>query len=163
MRCKPSHFLCGLTLIELLLCLGLLTVLLVAGLGFGSQFLAKRQALILEKQLVSVVQYSRHWAQVFHQDVTLNPLAGQNDWSKGMVLFVDNSSHHYSSQVKLIHQWYFNQNRLLRLVWHGFQADDYLMFSKETHRSTVNGHFLILSDGVVLKRLVVNRLGRIAP
>ncbi|OGV51636.1 MAG: hypothetical protein A3F46_08375 [Legionellales bacterium RIFCSPHIGHO2_12_FULL_42_9] len=150
----------GFTLIELVVTVSVLAVIFCFVLGFNHAFFVKNKIYVLEKQLINGLHYSRNRAFILGRDVTLNPIEASGDWSAGMILFVDNPRHYYTKQDKLIYTWQWQQSPRLKLVWRGFRSTDYLTFAKTLRRSTVNGHFVILQDGVEVRRIVVNRLGR---
>ena|SRR3990167_3572952 len=152
----------GFTLIELLVTLSVLSIIFCFVLGFNHRFFEKNKIDVLVSQIITSIYSSRNQAINSGRDVTLNPIDVSGDWSAGMILFVDNPSHHYTKQDKLIYTWQWQQSPRLKVVWRGFKSTDYLTFAKTLRRSTVNGHFVILQDGVEVRRIVVNRLGRTA-
>ena len=90
----------------------------------------------------------------------LTPLPNSSDWSKGMVLFVDNEKHHYTSTTHVIYEWHW-QFPLIQVSWKGFQSSQYLLFSIEASQNGVNGFFLIKDNLQQMAKLVVNRMGRL--
>ncbi len=151
----------GLTLIELLVTLSLLAVSCFFWGELSQHFFIKNNIDLLEKKLINSIHYSRNRALISGQDVTLNAAQGSGDWSEGMILFVDNQAHHYTSQDKLIYHWQWPRSSQLQLVWRGFNSSNYITFSKLLRHSTANGHFMILKNGLEVRRIVVNRLGRV--
>lgn len=151
----------GFTLIELVVTISLLVLCFCFIIGFNQHFFEKNKIDILANQVINSIHYSRNMALISGQDLTLNAIDASGDWSAGMILFVDNPTHHYTAQDKLIYHWQWQPTTQLQLVWRGFKSTNYLTFAKTLRRSTVNGHFVILKDGVEMQRIVVNRLGRV--
>lgn len=148
------------SLIEILVVLAIIGIGFVFYIPFSSKTLQNNQLEVLENNIINSIQYARTKAMMTGLNLTLNPIAGNMDWSKGMVLFVDNPSHHYSEKDRLIYQWQW-QDSPLQVVWHGFRSANFLVLSATIDDRTVNGHFSILFEQNEVSRLVVNRLGRI--
>ena len=158
-----KKFLAGFTLFELLVVISILAIIFLFSWGINPQFFIKNKIDLLAKQVVNSIHYSRNQAMISGQDVTLNALDKSGDWSLGMVLFVDNATHRYAEldHDKMLYSWHWQPTPQLRLVWRGFKSNDYLTFSSNFRHSTVNGHFEIMHNGVVVRRIVINRLGRV--
>ena len=152
----------GVTLFELLVTLTVVAVFFCSVLGYNQYFFEKNQIDLLEKQLTNSIHYSRNRALTSGHDVTLNSLTSSGDWSAGMILFRDNATHHYTGQESVLYHWKWQRLPQLLLVWKGFKSKDYLTFSKTLRRSTVNGHFLILRKGSEVRRIAINRFGRVS-
>lgn len=149
------------TLIELMVVIVLLTACLFFVIQFNQDIILKNKRTVVENQIMNAVRYSRNSALVTGHDVTLNPLAGGQDWSTGMILFVDNKTHHYTGQEKVVYSWQWAEVAPLKVSWNGFKAQDYLIFSRDLRHATVNGHFSIMNKGTEIRRIVLNRLGRV--
>ncbi|WP_051555256.1 GspH/FimT family pseudopilin [Legionella fairfieldensis] len=147
----------GLTLIELLFCLLIITLLLVS-LSFGLSIHQKNKAQIRENDLKMAIYYARNMALLKGKPLVLTPLT-DSDWSTGMMLFIDNKTHRYSPETQLIHQWQWHKE--IKITWHGFYSDQYLLFSPDLAHAAITGHFnLQKGDGSQVK-LIINRLGRV--
>ena len=146
---------------ELLLVLSLFALCFCFVFGFNHSFFEKNKRDRLEKEVMNSIDYARESAMISGQDLTLNPIDASDNWSSGMILFVDNVSHHYTEQDKVIYRWQWSSSPHLKLLWRGFQSTKYLIFSNTLRRSIVNGHFVILKDGVEVRRIILNRLGRV--
>ena len=150
----------GMTLIELLVSLSLLAILLFFSLPFAPSLYNKNQLQVVTDEVSSAIHFAKIQALLTGDVLVLSPLSGgRNDWSHGMLLFVDNPKHQYMSDDKLLHEWHWNSN-VVRVFWHGFQSDEYVLFAADISHSTTNGYFIIKNDTKQLK-LVVNRLGRV--
>ena len=153
----------GFTFIELMVVLVILAISLSFGVGFNQLFLEKNSVDRLEKQVINSIHFSRNKTLSSGQNLTLNSRVDPSDWSSGMVLFVDNPTHHYCEKDKLVYSWSWKSTPGLKLVWRGFKSDKYLLFSSSLRHSTVNGQFVIIKSGVEVRHIVLNRLGRVGP
>ena len=90
------------TLTELLLVLSLMSLTLLFLPASNEQLTQKNQRINLENQLTNIIQFSRNMAMAKGQNLAINSLSGDEYWSSGMVLFVDNPSHHYTVKDKLL-------------------------------------------------------------
>jgi Tfp pilus assembly protein FimT len=95
----------GFTLFESLVYLAVLTILLSFSIPLSHFFYQKNEVEVVAGDVINAILYARNIALKEGTPVTLNPFPISKDWSSGMVLFVDNSSHHYSENDKIIHQW----------------------------------------------------------
>ena len=150
----------GLTLIELLISLSLLAIVLCFSLPLAPTLYKKNQLQLLSDELSGAIHFAKIQALVTGDVLALTRLPGTTDWSSGMMLFVDNAKHHYTPDVKLLHEWHWSFVGM-DVSWHGFQSDDYLLFATDISHNTVNGYFLITTPLQPKVKLVVNRLGRI--
>ncbi len=148
----------GLTLIELLISLALLSLLTCMSLAAGGMILHKNQLDVLENDISTAVRYARNRALLFNVPLSLSPLA-DSDWSEGMVLFADNKQHRYTKKDKIFYQWRWHHPGL-RVSWYGFRSNHYLLFSPELKHTALSGHFTI-SNGQQHRELVLNRYGHI--
>lgn len=148
------------TLIELLLSLAILSILLLFSIPSLYSIHQKNQVLAIQDDIKSAVRFAKIEAMACGNNLILTPKQHSNDWSQGMLLFVDNATHHYKPGDKLLREWCWHTPNI-RVTWKGFQSKNYLLFSSDVARNAVNGYFEIhgqLQSGVTL---VINRLGRI--
>lgn len=150
----------GLTLIELLMYLSVVCVLLLASIPLGSDFYQKKRADMVGDDIKSAIRYSRNMAFKNNVTMTLNPLSESGDWSKGIILFIDNPLHQYTNKNKIVHQWQWNYPGI-QVVWRGFQSNQYITFSPVLRQSIANGQFTIVTSKQYQKGLIVNRLGHV--
>ncbi|OGV38378.1 MAG: hypothetical protein A3F46_00320 [Legionellales bacterium RIFCSPHIGHO2_12_FULL_42_9] len=148
----------GFTLIEILCTLSILSLSVFCVFTLSERFLIANENYNLTAQLMNMVNYSRNMALFTNLNLTINPY--HNDWSCGVVLFIDNKNHHYSGHEKIIHIWSWKL-KFLQLSWHGLLADDYLTFSNNLNHAITNGHFTISQNVNVIRRIVLNRLSRV--
>jgi prepilin-type N-terminal cleavage/methylation domain-containing protein len=149
----------GFTLLELLVCLAILCALFFC-LPLESYFYQHNQIDTMSEEIKSTIRYARNIALLKGVPLTLNPLPGRNDWSDGMILFVDNLQHQYTDDDELIYQWEWHRQGI-QVEWKGFRSTHYLTFSTLLDKATCNGTFHIFGNHVEQKKLIVNRLGHI--
>ncbi|MFW2569987.1 GspH/FimT family pseudopilin [Legionella sp. 29fVS95] len=150
----------GLTLIELLISMALLVFLCFLCVPWGAMLYQRNQLQVREKEIITALYYARNTALVRGVRLALTPLPDSNDWSQGMILFVDNKNHQFHTGCELLHQWHWPQSSIT-LGWHGFHSKDYLLFSSELKRMVTSGHFLLQNPQSGPIKLVVNRFGRV--
>jgi type IV fimbrial biogenesis protein FimT len=150
----------GLTLIECLLSLFLLSMLFMSALPSVSGLLQKNQMQVLQDDLKSAIFYARSQALIRNQPILLTPLSETNDWSEGITVFVDNETHRYASDSEILFQWHWSYSDV-RVTYHGFQANQALRFVPEISQNAVNGYFLIQNQYQQGIKVVINRFGRV--
>lgn len=158
---RPStHEFSGFTLLELLVCLSLVAIVFFFALPFGASLHHKNQLETLIDSVSNGITIAKTQALARGETLVLSPLNDSTDWSQGMWLFVDNQQHTYRPGAKLLYEWHW-QAEGVSMIWHGFQSDNYLLFTPDIARNTVNGYFLIKHGHQPPIKLVVNRLGRV--
>lgn len=121
----------------------------------------KNQLKVIEREISHAIHYARKMALLYGVRLALTPLTGSEDWSKGMVLFIDNEQHQYHSGDKLLHQWLWEKPGL-QISWKGFLSNSYLLFSSNLKHSATSGHFDLFTAEAQHVKLTVNRLGRVS-
>jgi prepilin-type N-terminal cleavage/methylation domain-containing protein len=150
----------GLTLIELLAGLMIISIMFAFCIPLGLSLYGKTQLKQLENELGIAIRFARNMALLKHLPLVLTPLPNSNNWSDGMILFVDNKNHQYTEADQIIHQWNW-QKLKVQLSWFGFRSNNYLIFSSTLNHSTANGHFILRNNEGDSLKLVINRLGRV--
>lgn len=137
----------GISLIELLCCMGLFAIVL--GLALPAFGLIKSSAGVQRtlSQLQQAVYTARLKAYTEHQEYRLIPLS--QDWSIGAQLM---HQHH------MIHAWRWEAPGL-QVQWHGMESSQQVIFAADPAHALCNGFFLITAARLQ-KKLVLNRLGR---
>lgn len=148
----------GWTLLELLCVLAIIGVSGLGFLFFSNDMFQNNRCAVIRQQIMSAVAYSRNTALVLGKAVALNPLDA--DWSRGMVLFVDNKTHVLRPTDTVLHVWQWKPAPFT-VVWFGFRSRQYIVFAPEAAHAASNGHFSIRYKTMEKVQLVVNRLGRI--
>ncbi len=148
----------GLSLLELVAGLVILSILFFLCLPFGLSFLQSNQLEVVKDELTAAVQYARTRALLEGHPLLLTPLT--DDWSLGMRLIVDNKKHHYLDKTQLIHEWRWTHQGI-RVSWQGLHTNRYLVFAPDLKHSASSGHFIIQNENGKTLKLTLNRLGRI--
>lgn len=150
----------GFTFLELLCCLLLLSFLLVKGLASNFSLIHRNQLQMLKDEVGMAIRYARNKALLCEKNLVLTPLTQNQDWSKGMILFIDNPHHRYQEGDLIIYKWEWKQFGLF-IQWHGFQSNHYIIFSRSLKHAGSNGRFVIMNKQGESKQLVINRIGRV--
>lgn len=150
----------GITLLELLCCLLLVSILFFLSLPSSTELANQNKLTVIEKEIVAAIRYARNIALLNHTRLALTPLNDSDDWSKGMLLFVDNKNHHYQPGDKILHRWQWHMQGV-QISWSGFQSNEYLLFASDLKHAATSGHFTLLTQHTEPIKLVVNRLGRV--
>ena len=138
----------------------LLAIVLFFTIPFGLSLHQKNQIQVVHDDIKSAIRYAKTQALTTGNNVILTPLMDSNDWSDGVILFIDNAKHHYTQDDKLIHEWHW-QTPGIHIEWNGYQSNRYLLFSADASQNVVNGTFSITSNSKYHLSLVINKLGRI--
>jgi Tfp pilus assembly protein FimT len=150
----------GFTFLELMSYLVILTLFLTCSTSVGVSFYKKNQQRIIAEEIKAAIHFAQLQAVSTGQSLVLTPLDARNDWSNGMLLFMDNPKHHYDSESKLIHKWQWFA-KPVHVTWQGFQSKRYLLFTPTINNNTVNGYFMIHAALCNDIKLTINRIGRI--
>lgn len=150
----------GFSIMELLAILAIVAILCLFFLPFGTQVLDKNHIARVEKEIINSIRYARTMAMVMGNDIALNALSGTEDWSDGVLVFIDNKSHYFSTKDKQLWQWQWHA-RPLQVKWQGFHGKDYLIVSSNLSKASANGYFAILYQQKEVGRIVLNRMGRV--
>ena len=150
----------GLTLIELLVTLSLLSILFFFSTLLTHSFYKKNQFQIISDEIKMAIYTAKMQALMTRDTLVLTPLSGEGDWSHGMLLFVDNGTHHFIPNDPLLHQWHWASPDI-QISWHGFQSKNYLLFAADIRRSTTNGYFMIKNNLHQQVKLIINRVARV--
>lgn len=154
------RWLSGLTLIELLIVLTLMSVVTLMSAPMFLAIYQKNQLEITKNELGAVIRYARNKALEYHVSLILAPVPPLTDWSKGMILFIDNKNHKYSAGDQLLYQWGGAPDGI-QVSWRGFFSNDYLRFSPELREAATSGHFDLINAHSSHCKLIVNRIGRV--
>lgn len=150
----------GFTFLELMIYLVIFTLFLTFSTSVGVSFYQKNQQQTIAEEIKAAIHFAQLQALSTGQNLVLTPLDARNDWSYGMLLFIDNPKHHYDSESKLIHKWQWVA-KSVHVTWQGFQSKRYLLFTPTINNNAVNGYFMIHSPLSNDIKLTINRIGRI--
>lgn len=149
----------GISFIELLISLSLIIIFFVMALPFSTAFLARDNAKRVQQDISMAIRSGRNLAMLKGEQLALTPLRN-NNWSSGMVLFVDNLNHEFDPSTGALQQWLWDYPNLL-ISWKEFRSDRFLLFSTHLMHATMSGHFTIQSNRSPPIILKVNRIGKI--
>lgn len=140
----------GLTLVELLLCVSLLSLLLCFGLPLYRQHEVVTRQKLFEKELTTLLTTARLQAFVLQKTLRLEPFhfSPTEGWQKGIRLREDKG-------VSVLHEWTWPATHPL-VVWSGFRSNSSIVIDAYPEKLAMNGYFQVGKH-----RLVVNRFGRI--
>lgn len=150
----------GFGLIESVLALVIFSLIAAFCFPLASDFYQKNLLDGRASELRAALRFAQNTALTRGDNLILSPLPGTNDWSAGMILFIDKGNHQYSPGDLLLREWQWCSNSL-RLSWKGFYSDNYLLFSADMKQAILSGHFDIQAVNRSAIRLIVNRLGRV--
>ncbi|KTC89028.1 pilus assembly protein [Fluoribacter dumoffii] len=148
----------GFTFLELLITMTLFIGLSTIGIASYTYFINKNEQQTLIDELRIAIQYAKIQAVIMGKPVSLMPLEGASDWSKGIVLCHLNKR---TNQLERIYQWQWHHLRL-SLSWEGTGSRNKLTFSNFPGQAISNGHFILVNKIYHTQtKLILNRLGRI--
>ena len=150
----------GFSLIEVLTVLVIFGILCAYSMSHMTFLLNKNELTVIADEIKQALHFAKIEALTHAHTLTLAPLSDSSDWSRGMVLFVDNKTHQMTPETTPLREWRWRQSTL-HVSWHGFESTHYLRFSPTLLERGANGYF-ILKDGERARvKLVVNRLARV--
>lgn len=162
--CCKSNTICwikkGFTLLELLIYLAIVSSLLIMSIVFGQVFFQRNQIDVTVSEIKNAIHYARNMAITHGVPVTLNPIGIQQNWTEGMVLFIDNKEHHYTERDTILYQWQW-KNHGLRVTWSGFRSNEYLILASNLNQAACSGSFDFVVGKKEVRRLIINRLGHV--
>ncbi len=149
----------GFTLLEILLCLLLLSIVIFFSLSYTPLLYKKNQSQTISADIKNAVHTAKMQALLQGQALALTSLSRTSNWSDGMRLVVDNPTHHYEEDSETLYEWHWTSTGT-QVEWHGFQSNEYVLFATDLRSSRTNGYFLIKNVDQQIK-LILNRLGRV--
>jgi prepilin-type N-terminal cleavage/methylation domain-containing protein len=141
----------GFSLLELLICLSIVTILLLGSISSTQPLITKNNREILEDEIKGAIEFAKLQSLFSGQDLVLTPFSNNKDWSDGMRLYRDK---------EILREWHW-PSRHITITWQGFHSDNYLLFSSDINSNTLNGTFKLTDSDHNLSKLIVNRLGRV--
>jgi len=143
----------GFGLLELLICLGICSTLLLCSVLSLRTTQQSNQALVIKNTIEEAIQFSKLMALSSQTAFKLTP-SDFNDWRSGLSLWKL-----VNKKAELIRQWQWPKS-VIAIDWHGFQSHKALLFGPYLDQFAVNGRFMIHlpSSSIVM---TLNRLGRI--
>ena len=157
----------GLSLIELMIALGIMSLLLMLSLPLTQRFISRHRQEARVHDLIHAVQFAR--TEAIEQGVHVI-FCGSDDgkhcngrWSSGQLACRDpDDTRQCLSSSQLLYAWPALP-RHEHLSWHGFSSDQYLMFEPNGLNQASNGYFLYSpsTPNGQAKKIILNRLGRL--
>lgn len=141
----------GFTFIELQIGLLICAVFMIVCMSNSFNSLQSNQIELLIAEIKNMVNYTRLQSNILNNNLKLKPL--NNDWSYGAKLLKEENR-----QYQTLNIWNWKQYNV-NISWHGFQSNDFLLFTPVLHSQALNGFFLIKYKHKEYK-LFLNRLGR---
>jgi Tfp pilus assembly protein FimT len=147
----------GINLIELMIVIGIVSILLLAGSGLFHETVNKTKIETRVDELATIVQTARTIAISQGKTMMLKPLR-QNDWSSTIQLLELSNQHAIKDNLTLHHQWQWNDKNI-QVYWKGFTAKNYILFHPQLNKNAANGYFTVSANNMS-EKLILNRLGR---
>jgi type IV fimbrial biogenesis protein FimT len=154
------YYTLGITLIELLVCLSIISSALLVGFFFAPPLYKKNQVYLVVNDIRTAVHIAKLQALSRGETMVLASSKRTENWSQGMLLFVDDAHHRDLSKSKLLHQWDWSFEGV-EVAWSGFKSKSHLSFTNNGRDSTANGYFLIKGPDSCFVKIIVNRVGRL--
>jgi type IV fimbrial biogenesis protein FimT len=160
----PIH---GLTLIESLFVLLILSILITVGLPSFNQIIANKKADLVIGRLQQAVELGKVTAITNTKTVTLcksdNGRGCGGNWQEGVIVFTDqNGDREVNQQDKLVRYLTFPEMDGT-LSWRAFQNRQYLQFTPQGFTRYQNGSFVFCPNSKkaeLARQLVINRTAR---
>ena len=141
----------GFSLLELLICLSVVTILLLGTMASTRPLNIKNKREIIADEIKGAIGFAKMQSLLCESDILLKSLSDNEDWSQGMRLWRDNH---------LLREWQWASDGII-ITWQGFQSSHYLLFSADMSRNALNGTFKIIDNDLKSSKLIVNRLGKV--
>lgn len=156
----------GFTLINLLITLGLSSILLTSGTPSLSGLLSQYQAETAYQRLMTSVQFTRIQSVNYHSQVILCPSSNQidceSDWNQQLMIFVDKNhdeTHNHNDILLRI----INASDEATLFWRASGSRRYLRFKADGSTGNQNGRLsycLQKGNKLYAKQIIMYRTGR---
>ena len=150
-----GHNVTGMTLIELLICLAIFSIVWFFSLPSSSELTDRNQIECVKNDIESALQYAKMQSMLRNETLLIMSLPNEQNWSHGIAVF----SGADLSNLKPLHMWPWHFKNI-QVLWKGFQSRNYLRFATGINHYATNGHFLIQGQYSAVK-LVINRFARL--
>jgi Tfp pilus assembly protein FimT len=152
-RLSSQSLIAGFSLIELFLVIFLITAVLTFSTPHFLGQYQRNKLDHIEKELSGAIHYARNQAILSGLSQFLRAPYGKT-WSEGLILIENNSS----NTIK--HEWLWNYPDL-KINWHGFRSNEFILFSSDLRKSASSGHFNFSFNDLPERTLIINKLGRV--
>ncbi|KTD82272.1 GspH/FimT family pseudopilin [Legionella waltersii] len=147
----------GLSLLELVVALAIISVLLVLVVPAYRNTLDNNEQQVLIDTIYNAVQYSKHQAIQLGYPLYLLPIRAKKGWSDGLLLSKDKKQ----NSMSILNEWTF-LHRNWSLKWKGVDSNTCITISNSPMHAMSNGTF-VLENQITHEKVVLllNRLGRL--
>ncbi len=157
----------AMTLIELVICLAIASVLMIGVLPAFSNIVERSGSSTVVNWLIGTVNYTRHAAISYNSLVTLCPSRDGKQcggkWHEGTIVFTDaNGNRKIDSNDTFLERFSFPLDSG-SVRWRAFQNKQYLQMTGEGYTNYQNGNFVYCAsngDLSLARQLVINIQGR---
>ena len=157
----------GLTLIELLMTMAVMSILFGLGLPSFDGLMIRSKVSAEQRQLVTLLNSARQTAVLSNQVVTICPSAGAsrclNGWSEGYLAFIDeNADRSLDPGERIIFQ-FKTQDENIHISWRAFGHKQSLQWLPSGITNHQNGSFEICykNEAKYARALILTKTGRI--
>lgn len=157
----------GLTLIELLMALLILSIIIAIGIPSFQHLLDSNRSRSLTNQLYTLLQYTRSKAVFSSGDVILCPSKNRekctNDWSSPLIVFIDNNKNEKRDDDETIDREVQLTSKGENIYWRSFGRKPFIRFINDGSTVFQSGNFTICPKNRALKyikKIVIFRSGR---
>lgn len=165
--CPATNPTAGFTLLELLICLFLLSVLLVSSTPGLESWLQRSRADQAQASLLSLLQYARNSALTFGVPVSVCGSASlavcDGEWSAGVLVFLDDDGDGQRSIKESALRGVAGTDQV-SLAWRAFGNRSFLQFTPQGFTRGQSGNFTLCVDGgtaPLARQLIVSAGGRV--
>lgn len=158
----------GFTLTELIICMGVVSILSMLALPSISNMLTRSQGTAGINRLVGAVNYTRHAAVQFAVTATLCPLklngkCGGN-WAGVLTVFADRNKNAVLDNTEDIFTRIAALDKSTTVKWRSFQNRQYLQMLPFGYTNFQNGNFTVCpisADAKMARQIIINIQGRV--
>lgn len=142
----------GFTLLELLICFTLVTVITLISISSASELVKKNESMRILDELKAAVHYAKLQAVNQGAILVLEALDLEWNWAQGMVLKKGDA---------IVHQWQWKHSNW-QLRWIGVSGEHLVKLSSSPLQAMSNGRFVLTqNNGKREWSVVLNKLGRL--
>lgn len=158
----------GVTLIELLAALAILSILLASTLPDLSTLIANERSVVLTNRITGALAYARSTAitrqttVITCQSLNSSTCNNSGDWHRGFITFVDHNNSKQRENDELLLRAYAAVNNGTQAIFKGSAGIKHYIKYKSSGYAFPNGSFLICNPAIGRgKALIMFRTGRL--
>lgn len=155
------------TLIELLICISIVSILMTSAVPAFTQLLDKRKVDVHKQRLVKTLQLARTTAVTNNKKVTLCPTQSgsscTSNWSSGYLVFIDdNGDREFTNNEEILYQ-FISTDEKSSVYWRAFGTRSSLQWLQTGITNHQNGSFILCYDNQpeYSRGLYLTKAGRI--